>query len=373
MRKSNFESFIRFGGSRALVLKPFGSPHLERKQDSQGAEGAVVEWIPDVWSSHYGAVVESILKTRPFEFSPAKLANLDQESLRVDAEMVVLAAMEAGGFDLSSAEGERRAVMVLTNFLNQALQEAIGIEFYVWVTSRDARVRESHAEREGTIFRWDSPPEGGHPSHDFGCRCYARPLGIEGYWQRVKPSVDAFTNDLPSLEGSIDHMYLDSADNVTVGRGKLLATADAAAALGFRHRDPNKAATEEEIRAEYAVIDDLVGSPKIAAEYYRDFTTLYLPPSEINQLVLDHMRGDFDDLLRMFPEFDNYPLSAQIALWDLIYNLGPKGLRDEFPKMRQAIRESDWEGAASESERGDVGIERNQYVFDLFMRAAEED
>ena len=168
MRKSNFESFIRFGGSRALVLKPWGSPHLERKQDSQGAEGAVVEWVLDVWSSHYGAVVQSILKTTPFEFSPAKLADVDQASLRLDAEQAVLAAMEAEGFNLSGAEGERRAVIVLTNFLNQALQKAMGIRFYVWTTQHDARVRDSHAERDGKIFRWDSPPEGGHPAEDFG-------------------------------------------------------------------------------------------------------------------------------------------------------------------------------------------------------------
>lgn len=127
--QSAFDSFIRFGGSRTLVLNPFANPQLESKQDSQEADDAVVEWLLDVWSSQYGAVVQSILKTTPFEFSPARLADLDQATLRLDAELAVLAAMKAEGFDLSSAAGERRAVMVLTNFLNQALQEAMGIRF----------------------------------------------------------------------------------------------------------------------------------------------------------------------------------------------------------------------------------------------------
>jgi len=85
------------------------------------------------------------------------------------------------------------------------------------------------------------------------------------------------------------------------------------------------------------------------------------------------MRGDFDDLLRMFPYFGDFPLSAQIALWDMIYNLGPGGLRREFPLMRQAIQDGDWEEAARQSHRGDIGEPRNDYVRDLFMEAAEDD
>lgn len=44
---------------------------------------------------------------------------------------------------------------------------------YIWRTQRDGKVRSSHAEREGQIFSWDDPPEGGHPGEDYGCRCTA--------------------------------------------------------------------------------------------------------------------------------------------------------------------------------------------------------
>jgi len=46
---------------------------------------------------------------------------------------------------------------------------------YVWRTRRDGKVRSSHAEREGQVFSWDDPPEGGHPGADYGCRCTAEP------------------------------------------------------------------------------------------------------------------------------------------------------------------------------------------------------
>lgn len=59
--------------------------------------------------------------------------------------------------------------------LTEARQTAIGVEEYVWVTSRDSRVRDSHADKDGKTFRWDSPPpDTGHPGQDFNCRCTAR-------------------------------------------------------------------------------------------------------------------------------------------------------------------------------------------------------
>lgn len=46
---------------------------------------------------------------------------------------------------------------------------------YIWRTRRDGKVRSSHAEREGQVFSWEDPPEGGHPGEDYGCRCTAEP------------------------------------------------------------------------------------------------------------------------------------------------------------------------------------------------------
>jgi GH24 family phage-related lysozyme (muramidase) len=280
--------------------------------------------------------------------------------------------MTREGFTLDDAEGRQRALAVLFGFLNRVQQEAMGIDFYVWTTQRDGRVREGHAERDDMIFRWDDPPEGGHPSEDFGCRCYARALGMEGYWERVKDSVDAFTFELETWEGNVDHLYLDSRDNVTVGKGKMLPDVEAAVELSFQRRDTDEPATEEEIRSEYELVDSMDGSVERRAEYYRPFTGLYLSQDDIDALVADHVREDFRALLRLYPGFGNFPLSARIALWDMIYNLGPGGL-EEFQNMRRAVLDGDWETAAEESERSGISPERNQFVFDLFMAAAEDE
>jgi hypothetical protein len=44
---------------------------------------------------------------------------------------------------------------------------------YIWRTVGDGKVRSSHAEREGEVFSWDNPPDGGHPGEAPNCRCWA--------------------------------------------------------------------------------------------------------------------------------------------------------------------------------------------------------
>lgn len=371
MCRSCFESFIRVSGTKTFSLNLRYQTGLEAKQSELAHEAFVQSWLGDVWHQIFGSTAQAILKTKPFEFSAAGLSDLDVESLRDDAMVAVQAAIEREGFDFTSPSGQQRALAVLTGFLNQAQQKAMEIDFYVWITQRDFRVRKSHIERNDQIFRWDTPPNGGHPSIDFGCRCYARPLGVEGYWARVAPSVDAFSLDLEAWEGNVDHMYLDTRGFVTVGKGKMLPDADSAIALPFRNRATKVRATSAEIRAEYDLIVGMEASQTRGSTYYEPFTTLYLTQVDIDKLVADHVRGDFEALLKQFPGFGNLPLTAQIALWDMIYNLGPTGLA-EFTMMRQAILNGDWEEAARQSRRIGPSDERNQYVFDLFMDAAED-
>ena len=79
--------------------------------------------------------------------------------------------------------------------LNKLRQTELGIDKYIWSTSKDERVRgnpeglypnadPSHFELEGTVQSWDDPPEPGHPGEDYQCRCvpipYLEGLGDEG-------------------------------------------------------------------------------------------------------------------------------------------------------------------------------------------------
>lgn len=66
-------------------------------------------------------------------------------------------------------------VQKLGGQLDQLRQTSAGIEGYYWRSARDERVRAKHAELEGQYFRWDSPPDEGHPGQAIRCRCDAEP------------------------------------------------------------------------------------------------------------------------------------------------------------------------------------------------------
>lgn len=71
----------------------------------------------------------------------------------------------------------------LNSEITQHQQRDAGVNRYIWSTSGDERVRKSHAELDGKVFSWDSPPvvdkrtgRRAHPGEDYQCRCVALPL-----------------------------------------------------------------------------------------------------------------------------------------------------------------------------------------------------
>lgn len=64
--------------------------------------------------------------------------------------------------------------------LVQARAQQAGSEGYIWRTSGDADVRDSHQEMEGKYVRWSQPPTldnmKGHAGCLPNCRCYAEPV-----------------------------------------------------------------------------------------------------------------------------------------------------------------------------------------------------
>lgn len=76
----------------------------------------------------------------------------------------------------------RDQVLKLNSQLTKDRQQRVGITEYIWITSRDERVRDAHSELDGTRQRWDTPPVSSddgrtnHPGEDYQCRCTASPV-----------------------------------------------------------------------------------------------------------------------------------------------------------------------------------------------------
>ena len=60
--------------------------------------------------------------------------------------------------------------------LTELRQTALGVEEYIWSTSRDERVRPTHQHNQGKKFKWSDPPATGHPGFEINCRCVSIPV-----------------------------------------------------------------------------------------------------------------------------------------------------------------------------------------------------
>lgn len=81
--------------------------------------------------------------------------------------------------DISDSDAIRIArdqIGKLNGQFNEIRQQAMGVTSYVWRTARDNRVRDEHSLRDGQTFRWDDPPEDGHPGEAIQCRCFSEPV-----------------------------------------------------------------------------------------------------------------------------------------------------------------------------------------------------
>lgn len=77
----------------------------------------------------------------------------------------------------------RQETSLLMSKYRESRYRDIGLTRYKWSTSGSPRVRHDHAELNGKIFSWDSPPvtnkatgARNHPGEDFNCECIAIPI-----------------------------------------------------------------------------------------------------------------------------------------------------------------------------------------------------
>ena len=187
-----------------------------------------------------------------------------------------------------------------------------------------------------------------------------------------------FINQLKKFEGSIDHLYLDSKGNPTIGVGFLMANEAQFCALNLVHKQSGKAASQHEKRAEYRRVNKQKAGYK--ANWYGQFCELVLPEQEVNGLLSQHMSQFKGELGRVFSkksgfncDFQQMPKPAQYALLDMAFNLGTPHLANNWPKLHKAIKQQDWPRAAKECSRRHIQAERNTATQQLFVSATKLD
>ncbi|SBS29330.1 hypothetical protein MSP8887_01048 [Marinomonas spartinae] len=130
-------------------------------------------------------------------------------------------------------------------------------------------------------------------------------------------------------------------------------------------------ATKEEIIRDFNSIQK---QPKgRVAEYYKRFVELHISNSDIDTLTKNHINSFQKELIKVFPEYPTFPNEAKMALLDLIFNVGMTNLNTQWPRLKKAVLNQNWEKAAQESNRKyPIPPERNNYVKNLFEKAAKK-
>jgi GH24 family phage-related lysozyme (muramidase) len=176
------------------------------------------------------------------------------------------------------------------------------------------------------------------------------------------PSLDAQWNLTSSFEGVVEHMYLDAKGFVTCGVGFLLTSLDDALMLPF---EPAHA-----IASDWARVS--IAKPGKQPSFYAQVCSARLPQATMRAMFDARILGLRKLLVAGWPDFEQLPTNAQLALTDIGYNVGARGLLgpDKWQKLKAAIMAGDWETAARESNRRDVQPARNARTFALLLSCA---
>lgn len=185
--------------------------------------------------------------------------------------------------------------------------------------------------------------------------------------------------NLERYEGRVPHFYLDGEGNVTVGVGHLVRNRNETARLTMMAGGagvPMQAATLKQKQDEFDTIAKLPANR--LAESYERHTTLTMRDQDIDGLLHEHIESFYGSLAGAYckakgypKDFDALPQNVQLALFDMIFNLGPTGLT-KFTQFNKSIKDGDWKKAATQCERVGVGGARNAYVKKLLLTAGTE-
>lgn len=223
---ANLSDLLASGAQRAAVAQRLAAMTAEaRERAALYAPQIAARFVGEVDTGQKAALESSIAKALGVDFArivddPQTAADL---ALSLDANTALIRSISdehlakvgqavmsnyrgqalPGGLSLMDhlktlgAQTDNRARLIardqtnkLTGDLNASRQQHNGIEEYTWHTSRDSRVvgnpgglypqgnsaHGDHWHREGKLFRWDEPPEDGHPGQAIQCRCWAAPV-----------------------------------------------------------------------------------------------------------------------------------------------------------------------------------------------------
>jgi GH24 family phage-related lysozyme (muramidase) len=193
---------------------------------------------------------------------------------------------------------------------------------------------------------------------------------------------------LIKFEKSVPYLYQDSIGQVTIGVGHLVEPEVKVIPLKLYRRSDQKQATLDEKKAAWQAVKKAnrhyTGAKDhkqhvYGAGHYEKIAPLFMRDADIDVLTEDHTVEFHGYLRRAFTrqhgyltEFDDMPENVRLALFDMMFNMGPTRFPKPWHKFTAALKQGDWKEAAARSNRPQVNAERNAYVRDLLESVEAE-
>lgn len=132
----------------------------------------------------------NIIKTLPLSISRKVIAHINSESMRGKRASDIAKEIQKFFPKTTKASAQliaRTETSKTSTMLTQVQSQELGIHWYAWRASIDARVRSSHSHMEGVLCHFSYPPapealigeksQGNYNAGEiYNCRCYAEPL-----------------------------------------------------------------------------------------------------------------------------------------------------------------------------------------------------
>ena len=136
----------------------------------------------------------TLIKTLPLEISKEVVEHINKQSTTGERASDISKEIKQFFPERTKANARliaRTETSKTSSALTQARSESIGIDWYVWRSSEDQRVRSSHAHMDGVVIAYNDPPiperldpdfkgntfpQPYHAGNIYNCRCYQSPL-----------------------------------------------------------------------------------------------------------------------------------------------------------------------------------------------------
>jgi SPP1 gp7 family putative phage head morphogenesis protein len=133
----------------------------------------------------------AIIKSLPLDIAQQVNEHILTEAMNGTRAINMAAQIKAFFPDATKAKAgliARTETSKTSTALTQARSESLGVNWYVWRTSQDSRVRDSHRLMDGVLIKWTAPPSPEqldgmkrtfghyHAGGIFNCRCYPEPV-----------------------------------------------------------------------------------------------------------------------------------------------------------------------------------------------------